>query len=234
MKNFVLTALTCVFALNLTFAQDNEIKLRQISNDNKATIDQTAKNDQVDVLQTGGNRNVATIKQVPGRVRGYMSTNQDFYLEQNGSDNRLTAASAGIDNDVKAFQIGNENRATFDIRNNQKDQGARAELYQQGRDNVATIKMVGRRNYLDADQIGRDNYITLRMEGGSAAHRAELRQEGDHNRMDVDQFSSSHDVNAQQLGNYNRMDVQQLGSSHDVSALQIGNHNVAILKQSNK
>jgi len=212
MKNFVLTALTCVFALTLSNAQDNAIKLQQISDQNRATIEQVGKSDEVDVLQTGGNNNVASIRQIAGNLPGTMDSKQDFTLEQNGSNNRLTAVSRGLDNDVFAYQIGHQNRATFDIRNNSKDQGAIAKLYQQGRNNVANIDMEGRRNTLTADQIGRENRITLRMGGGSAAHNATLRQEGNHNRMDV----------------------QQLGSSHDVSALQVGNHNVAILKQSNK
>lgn len=211
MKNFVLTALTCVFALNLSFAQDNSINLQQISDRNRATIEQAGQSDEVDVLQTGGNNNVASIKQMAGNLPGYMDSKQDFTLEQIGSDNRLTAISRGLDNDVFAYQIGNDNRATFDIRNNSKDEGATAKLYQQGRDNVATIQMYGRRNELSADQIGRDNRITLRMDGGNAAHEATLRQEGNHNRLDV----------------------QQLGSSHNVSALQVGNHNVAILKTTN-
>jgi hypothetical protein len=235
MKKFVLSVFTLVFAVSFVVAQDNEIKLEQLSNNNTANVEQTSEGDLTILTQKAGSTNRATIQQLipssdPNNVG--LPTSQYAKVDQIGSSNRFNLLSVGADNRVVAEQRGNNNNADINVRNFVSD-GDRINLLQRGNTNNAKIRTEGNGTNVDADQLGNQNRIDYFANGGASGHKGVLLQNGNSNNMDIDQDGGFHLIRATQNGSSNRLNAAQTMGSNVINSLQRGNSNVANLNQNN-
>lgn len=240
MKKFVLSIFAVVFAVGFTMAQDNDVKLEQLSNNNTATITQNSQGDRVEATQQGGGNNVATITQNvldPDPNSVGLPTDQLVRLTQTGSRNRFIAETDGKDNKVNALQRGNSNRADIDVINFVSN-GSDVKLEQLGDRNRATANMESPAE-LRAKQVGDENRLNYVSNGGAVSHKATVEQRGFSNNMDLVQDGWQHRLNADQKGDNNRLTANQFGSllpsgsGNVINALQQGNGNTATINQNN-
>lgn len=105
----------------------------------------------------------------------------------------------------------------------------RAQVWQAGVHNDATIRQSGQGNLAYVSQNGLDNLMWVQQSGSFNVLYAS--QDGRGNQLDVTQAGSMNAAFAQQNGQYNQLSIAQNGTGGKVSVTQNGNNMHASVQQ---
>jgi len=217
--------------------------VKQVGDENSATIDQNRRRKANARLDQLGDVNTAEVFQGPGDdLEGYndQRATQDGYnntlrVVQTRNPNNLSENTGNSFEKVGVDQIGDNNFAEIiqGADNGGGVFGNEARLKQDGNDNTANMRQGGsgfpagnaNGNFQDAQQIndghdlttqqtGKDNEIViLQRETGRGGNTADIDQDGERNSSDVEQNSGG-------LAGGGLMTIDQVGNDNDIDAKQ--------------
>ncbi len=167
--------------VNAPSFSDRGVYIKQIGDENTATVTQTAARARTDLLQQG-NRNIAIIAQRGAGAKyagiGQVGSNNSataaqtgagsatLYVKQSGSSNTATAvqnASGALYNGAVLVQKGHNNAMA---------------LTQEGEGNRALLTQEGSSNRMAAVQTGNNNRLAWTQEGNNLSHPTVVQQGG--------------------------------------------------------